>query len=138
MGTPPIVLVPGSWLAGGGVGPGYGVTDGMAEQIAGMVYVDAGAAAGALDSGLSAAEVPLPSWEELQEDGSRPRRAHYRAARDVPAAGSSRAGCRTARGARADQRRAPRRAEHGRVHVVHVRADQGRSRGELSVDRRPG
>jgi hypothetical protein len=49
--------------------------------------------------------------------------------RDVLAAdlaGSPPLGCRAARGPRADQRRAPRRTEHGRVHGVHLRADQGR------------
>lgn len=55
--------------SGAGV-PGYAVTDRIPEQIAAMVYVDSGPATGALDPGLTAAEVPLPSWAELEEDGS--------------------------------------------------------------------
>jgi pimeloyl-ACP methyl ester carboxylesterase len=62
----PVVLAVHS---GAGV-PGYAVTDRIPEQIAAMVYVDSGPATGALDPGLTAAEVPLPSWEELEEDGS--------------------------------------------------------------------
>jgi pimeloyl-ACP methyl ester carboxylesterase len=62
----PVVLAVHS---GAGV-PGYAVTDRIPEQIAAMVYVDSGPATGALAPGLTAAEVPLPSWEELEEDGS--------------------------------------------------------------------
>jgi hypothetical protein len=35
-----------------------------------MVYVDSGPATGALDPSFDAIEMPLPSWEDLQEDGS--------------------------------------------------------------------
>jgi hypothetical protein len=35
-----------------------------------MVYVASGPATGALDPGFAAAGLPLPSWEELEEDGS--------------------------------------------------------------------
>jgi pimeloyl-ACP methyl ester carboxylesterase len=62
----PVVLAVHS---GAGV-PGYAVTDRIPEQIAAMVYVDSGPATGALHPGLTVAEVPLPSWEELEEDGS--------------------------------------------------------------------
>ncbi len=62
----PVVLAVHS---GAGV-PGYAVTDRIPEQIAAMVYVDSGPATAALDPDLTAAEVPLPSWEALEEGGS--------------------------------------------------------------------
>ena len=62
----PVVLAVHS---GAGVA-GYGASDRVPEQIAAMVYVDSGPATGALDPDLSAVEVPLPTWEELEADGS--------------------------------------------------------------------
>jgi len=62
----PVVLAVHS---GAGV-PGYAVTDRIPARIAAMVYVDSGPATGALDPDVTAAEVPLPSWEELEKDGS--------------------------------------------------------------------
>jgi pimeloyl-ACP methyl ester carboxylesterase len=62
----PVVLAVHS---GAGV-PGYAASDRVPEQIAAMVYVDSGPATGALDPGFDALELPLPSWQELQEDGS--------------------------------------------------------------------
>jgi pimeloyl-ACP methyl ester carboxylesterase len=62
----PVVLAVHS---GAGVS-GYGASDRVPEQIAAMVYVDSGPATGALDPDLSEVEVPLPSWEELEADGS--------------------------------------------------------------------
>ncbi|OLC22864.1 MAG: hypothetical protein AUI42_00620 [Actinobacteria bacterium 13_1_40CM_2_65_8] len=62
----PVVLAVHS---GAGV-PGYGTSDRVPEQIAAMVYVDSAPAMGALDPKLSAVEVPLPTWEELEADGS--------------------------------------------------------------------
>jgi pimeloyl-ACP methyl ester carboxylesterase len=44
---------------------GYGASDRVPELIAAMVYVDSAPATGALDPGLTAAELPLPSPEEL-------------------------------------------------------------------------
>jgi pimeloyl-ACP methyl ester carboxylesterase len=64
-GTPVVLAV----HSGAGV-PGYAASDRVPEQIAAMVYVDSGPATGALDPGFDAVELPLPSWEELQEDGS--------------------------------------------------------------------
>src|SRR5205807_2468914 len=61
---PPVVLAVHS---GAGV-PGYAVTDRIPEQIAAMVYVDSGPATGALDPDLTAAEVPLPSREDLASE----------------------------------------------------------------------
>src|SRR2546428_3242531 len=61
---PPVVLAVHS---GAGV-PGYAATDRIPEQIAAMVYVDSGPATGALDPDLTAAEVPLPSQEQLEEE----------------------------------------------------------------------
>ncbi|MGH8873715.1 MAG: alpha/beta fold hydrolase [Acidimicrobiia bacterium] len=62
----PVVLAVHS---GAGV-PGYGASDRIPEQIAAMVYVDSGPATGALNPEMSEHELPLPSWEELEEDGS--------------------------------------------------------------------
>lgn len=62
----PVVLAVHS---GAGV-PGYAVTDRIPEQIATMVYVDSRPAKGAPDPALRAVEVPLPSWEELEQDGN--------------------------------------------------------------------
>lgn len=47
--------------------PGYAASDRIPEQIAAMVYVDSGPATGALDPDFDAVEMPLPSWEELEE-----------------------------------------------------------------------
>jgi pimeloyl-ACP methyl ester carboxylesterase len=47
---------------------GYVVTDRIPEQIAAMVYVDSGPATGALNPDFTAAEMPLPSPEELAEE----------------------------------------------------------------------
>jgi pimeloyl-ACP methyl ester carboxylesterase len=60
----PVVLAVHS---GAGVS-GYGASDRAPEQIAAMVYVDSAPATGALDPDLSAVEVPLPTWEELEAD----------------------------------------------------------------------
>jgi pimeloyl-ACP methyl ester carboxylesterase len=62
----PVVLAVHS---GAGV-PGYWASDRVPERIAAMVYVDSGPATGALNPGFDAVEMPLPSWQELQEDGS--------------------------------------------------------------------
>src|SRR5215472_6055386 len=62
----PVVLAVHS---GAGV-PGYAASDRLPEQIAAMVYVDSGPATGALNPGFDAVDMPLPSWQELQEDGS--------------------------------------------------------------------
>ena len=59
----PVVLAVHS---GAGV-PGYGASDRVPEHIAAMVYVDSGPATGPLDPDVTAAEVPLPSPEELEE-----------------------------------------------------------------------
>jgi pimeloyl-ACP methyl ester carboxylesterase len=64
-GTPVVLAV----HSGAGA-PGYAVSDRVPEQIAAMVYVDSGPATGALDPSFDALELPLPSWQELQEDGS--------------------------------------------------------------------
>jgi pimeloyl-ACP methyl ester carboxylesterase len=62
----PVVLAVHS---GAGVS-GYGASDRLPGQIAAMVYVDSGPATGALDPDLSGVDVPLPTWEELEADGS--------------------------------------------------------------------
>jgi pimeloyl-ACP methyl ester carboxylesterase len=60
----PVVLA----VHSGAGSPGYGATDRIPEQIAAMVYVDTGPATGPFDPGLAAAEVPLPSREQLEEE----------------------------------------------------------------------
>jgi pimeloyl-ACP methyl ester carboxylesterase len=60
----PVVLA----VHSGTGGVGYMASDRMPEQIAAMIYVDSGAANGALDPGLTATEVPLPSPEALAEE----------------------------------------------------------------------
>jgi pimeloyl-ACP methyl ester carboxylesterase len=62
----PVVLA----VHSGAGGPGYAASDRVPEQIAAMIYVDSGPATGALDPGFDGVEMPLPSWPELQEDGS--------------------------------------------------------------------
>jgi len=59
----PVVLA----VHSGAGGSGYGASDRVPQQIAAMVYVDSGPATGALDPDLTAAEVPLPSREELEK-----------------------------------------------------------------------
>ncbi|WP_169165442.1 alpha/beta fold hydrolase [Cellulomonas taurus] len=62
----PVVLAVHS---GAGV-PGYAATDRRPELVAHAVYVDSGPATGALNPDFTAAEMPLPSWAELEEDGN--------------------------------------------------------------------
>ena len=60
----PVVLA----VHSGAGASGYGASDRIPERIAAMVYVDSGPATGALDPDVTAAEVPLPSQEELEEE----------------------------------------------------------------------
>jgi len=53
----PVVLA----VHSGAGAPGYAVTDRIPEQIAAMVYVDTGAAKGAMNPDFDAVELPLPS-----------------------------------------------------------------------------
>jgi pimeloyl-ACP methyl ester carboxylesterase len=62
----PVVLA----VHSGAGAPGYAVTDRIPERIAAMVYVDSGPATGALDPDVTAAEVPLPTRKELEENES--------------------------------------------------------------------
>jgi pimeloyl-ACP methyl ester carboxylesterase len=57
----PVVLA----VHSGAGASGYGASDRVPELIAAMVYVDSAPASGALDPGLTAPELPLPSAEEL-------------------------------------------------------------------------
>ena len=59
----PVVLA----VHSGAGAPGYAATDRIPEQIAAMVYVDTGAAKGALDPEFDAVEHPLPSPDELAD-----------------------------------------------------------------------
>ena len=61
---PPVVLA----VHSGAGAPGYAVTDRIPEQIAAVVYVDTGAAKGALDPDFDGVEYPLPSPEELAKN----------------------------------------------------------------------
>ena len=99
----PVVLAVHS---GAGV-PGYGATDRVPEQIAAMVYVDSAPAAGPLDPDLTAAEVPLLSREELEEeenlDGLSEEHLERFRRRAVPEPGAAlREGLRLANDARLD------------------------------------
>jgi len=62
----PVVLA----VHSGAGASGYGASDRIPEQIAAMVYVDSGPAAGALDPGFDAVEMPLPTRQELEENES--------------------------------------------------------------------
>lgn len=57
----PVVLA----VHSGAGGPGYAASDRIPDQIAAMVYVDSGAATGALDPEFTGSEKPMPSLEEL-------------------------------------------------------------------------
>ncbi len=57
----PVVLA----VHSGAGAPGYAVTDRIPNRIATMVYVDTGAAKGALDAEFAEAELPMPSAETL-------------------------------------------------------------------------
>lgn len=61
---PPAVLAVHS-AAGG---PAYAASDRIPDQIAAMVYVDSAPAKGAFDPDFDAVEMPLPSWDELDEN----------------------------------------------------------------------
>ena len=60
----PVVLA----VHSGAGGPGYAASDRVPERIAAMVYVDSGPATGALDPNFDGVELPLPAWEELDEN----------------------------------------------------------------------
>lgn len=62
----PAVLVLHS---GAGV-PGYAATDRAPDRVAAVVYVDSAPATGAIDPAFADVELPLPTWEELEADGS--------------------------------------------------------------------
>jgi pimeloyl-ACP methyl ester carboxylesterase len=60
----PVVLA----VHSGAGGAGYAASDRVPEQIGHMVYVDSGPATGAMEPDLEAAEKPLPSPEELEQN----------------------------------------------------------------------
>lgn len=62
----PVVLAVHS---GAGV-PAYEVTDRVPERIARAVYVDSAPATGPLDADFEGDVWPLPTWQELEDDGS--------------------------------------------------------------------
>ena len=82
----PVVLA----VHSGAGAPGYAASDRVAEQIAAMVYVDSGPATGALDPNFEGAEMPLPPWEELDEnlDGLSPEQLERFRERAVPQPGA--------------------------------------------------
>jgi pimeloyl-ACP methyl ester carboxylesterase len=65
LGTPVVLAV----HSGAGA-PGYAVTDRMPESVAAMVYVDSAPASAALNPSFEGDEWPLPSWEDLEDDGN--------------------------------------------------------------------
>lgn len=64
-GSPAVLAV----HSGAGVS-GYGASDRVPELIAAMVYVDAAPAAGPLEPNQPGIDVALPTWQELENDGS--------------------------------------------------------------------
>src|ERR671935_1801303 len=60
----PVVLA----VHSGAGAAGYAASDRIPEQIAAMVYADSGPATGALDPNFDGVELPLPAWEELDEN----------------------------------------------------------------------
>lgn len=61
---PPVVLAVHS---GAGM-PGYAATDKIPDQIAAMVYVDTAPGKGAMNPEFEGVEMPLPPWDELDEN----------------------------------------------------------------------
>lgn len=62
----PVVLA----VHSGAGATGYAASDRVPEKIAAMVYVDSGPATGPLNPGFADAELPLPSWQDLEADGN--------------------------------------------------------------------
>lgn len=62
----PVVLA----VHSGAGATGYAASDRVPEKIAAMVYVDSGPATAALNPGFTEAEMPLPGWQELVDDGN--------------------------------------------------------------------
>lgn len=60
----PVVLA----VHSGAGAPGYAVSDRIPDRLAAMVYVDSAPAKGALDPGFDRVELPLPPWDELDEN----------------------------------------------------------------------
>lgn len=60
----PVVLA----VHSGAGAPGYAATDRIPERIAAVVYVDSGPATAALDPGFQGVELPLPPWDQLDEN----------------------------------------------------------------------
>jgi pimeloyl-ACP methyl ester carboxylesterase len=61
--APPVLAV----HSGAGA-PGYAASDRVPEHIVAMVYVDSGPATAPLDPGFEGTELPLPSWQNLDEN----------------------------------------------------------------------
>lgn len=86
----PVVLA----VHSGAAAPGYGATERVPERIAAVVYVDTFPLLGPINPALEGAEWPLPSWRELEDDGSSleglsdDQRAEF-AARAVPEPGGA-------------------------------------------------
>jgi len=83
----PVVLA----VHSGAGAPGYAASDRLPERIKTMVYVDSGPAKGALDPNFSAADFPLPTWEDLDEnlDGISEEQLETWRARAVPEPGGA-------------------------------------------------
>ena len=60
----PVVLA----VHSGAGASGYAASDRLPERIKAMVYVDSGPANGALDPDFAGVDLPLPSWEDLDEN----------------------------------------------------------------------
>jgi len=62
----PVVLA----VHSGAAAPGYGATGRVPARIAAVVYVDTFPLLGPINPAIEGAEWPLPSWQELEDDGS--------------------------------------------------------------------
>lgn len=60
----PVVLA----VHSGAGASGYAASDRLPDRLAAMVYVDSAPAKGALDPSFDGAELPLPPWDELDEN----------------------------------------------------------------------
>jgi pimeloyl-ACP methyl ester carboxylesterase len=71
--------------------PGYAATDRVPERLAAVVYVDTGPGKGAMNAGMAGVELPLPPWDELDEnlDGISEEQLETFRRRAVPQPGGS-------------------------------------------------
>ena len=106
---------------------GYAASDRIPELIAHMVYVDTAPGTAALDPDFDDVEKPLPSGSSSPRRRTSTGSARNSSRRSASAPSPSRPP--RCASARAHERRAARRPEHGHLHGVHLRAVPGGRRG---------